>query len=108
MTKGSSDWIDNVIERIHRCIESRNFRLSKHAMDQKGNRDLSLPDVIQVLLNGRHEEDKTKFNNARQVWNYAIRGKTINGVEARVIVAIEEGMVIITVIRLTGKDKRRT
>ncbi len=101
--KDSIEWIDNLLERIHQCIESRNFRFSKHAVDRGHSRDLSVPDVIHVLLNGRHEKDKTVFNNARQTWNYAVSGKTINGTEARIIVAFEGGMVIITVIRLTKK-----
>jgi hypothetical protein len=68
----STEWIDNLLEKIRRCIESRNFRFSTHAMSRSHGRDLSLPDVIHVLLNGRHEKDKTVFNNARQTWNYAV------------------------------------
>lgn len=74
-------------------------------MDQGRDRELSLPDIIHVLLNGRHEEEKTLFNTARQQWRYAIRGKTFSGIEARIIVEFEKDMVIITVIRLTRKGK---
>lgn len=102
-----SDWIDDLIEEIQRHIESRNFRLSRHAMDQRRDRDLSLPDVIHVLLNGRHEKEKTLFNTACQQWNYAIRGSTLSGIEARIIVGFEGDMVVITIIRLTKKAKRK-
>ena len=108
MANHKSNWIDDLLGEIRRHIESRNFRLSKHAMDQGRMRDLSLPDVIHVLLNGRHEKEKTLFNTARQQWNYAIRGNTSNGIEARIIVGFEGGMAVITIIRLTKKAKRKT
>ncbi len=102
-----SDWIDDLLGEIQCCVESRNFRLSRHAMDQGRDRNLSLPDVIHVLLNGRHEKEKTLFNTARQQWNYAIRGSTLGGIEARIIIGFECGMVIITIIRLAKKAKRK-
>ena len=105
--KSKSGWIDDLLGTVRRHIESRNFRLSRHAMDQGRNRNLSLPDVVHALLNGRHEEEKTLFNTARQQWNYAIRGKTFSGTEARIIVAFENGMVVITTIRLGKKAKRK-
>jgi hypothetical protein len=52
------------------------------------------------LKNGNREEEKELFDVKKQMWKYAIRGKTIDGVNLRVIVAFEEEMIIITVVRL--------
>jgi hypothetical protein len=47
-----------------------------------------------------HEKDKDLFDVKRQMWKYAIRGKTLDGINLRIIVAFEKEMVIITVMRL--------
>ena len=105
MSKGKSNWIDDLLGEVRRHIESRSFRFSRHAMLQGKDRDLSLPDVIHVLLNGRHEKEKPLFSTARQQWNYAIKGNTLGGVEARIIIGFEDDMVVITIIRLTKKKR---
>jgi len=50
------------------------------------------------LKNGIHEKGKTRFEEG--AWKYAIRGKTENFREVRVIIAFVEEMIIITVIDL--------
>ena len=59
-----------------------------------------------MLENGVHEKAKTTFDFKRQTWKYAIRGKTIDGIDTRVIIAFEKGMVIITVIKLVKKKSK--
>jgi len=39
----------------------------------------------------------------RQTWKYAIRGRTPDGIDLRVIVAFLEEMAIITVIEITKR-----
>lgn len=74
-------------------------------LERLKQRALELRDVVYVLEHGYHEEEKTLFNMKMQCWNYAIRGKTVDEVEARVIVAFEKDMIIITAIRLTKRKK---
>jgi mRNA-degrading endonuclease RelE of RelBE toxin-antitoxin system len=52
---------------------------------------------LSVLRNGTHEVRKTIFETKRQIWKYAIRGRTEDK-EVRVIVAFNDEMIIITVI----------
>lgn len=101
VAKDPSDWIVSLLERIRHHIESRTYKLSRHSVDQQKKRQFSVPDVLYVLSHGRHEKDKTVFNTKEQSWNYAIRGRTLDGSEARVIVAFDKYMLIITAIRLS-------
>lgn len=69
-------------------------------MERKIERAINLPDILFVLEYGKREFNKDSFDVQRQAWKYAIRGKTTLGVDLRVIVAFEEAMVIITVMRV--------
>lgn len=55
-----------------------------------------------VLKTGWHEKRKDTYDEIEyKTWNYAIRGKTVDARELRVIVSFaEDGMLIITVIEL--------
>ncbi len=98
--------IENLLEKIRRCIESENYILTKHAIERQKMRLISLKDAIYVLTHGVHEKNKTSFDTVFQTWKYSIRGKTIDGFDIRVIVAFDEGMVVVTVIRLNKRGIR--
>ena len=105
MPKVNPDWPANLIEIIRRHIELRRYRFTKHALDRLQERSLELSDVIHVLNTGSHEKEKTAFSNELQTWNYAIKGKTLEGVNARVVIAFEQNMIIITVVRLSRRTE---
>jgi hypothetical protein len=102
----STEWIGNLLEKIRDHIESRRYRVTEHAISRQKLRSLKLPDILEVLRNGFHEKEKTLFSNKFQTWNYAIRGKAIDGGDVRVIVAFEKDMIIITAIRLPRGSKK--
>jgi hypothetical protein len=61
-------------------------------------------DVLHILKHGNHEKEKDSFDVKRQSWKYAIRGKTPDGIELRIIVAFTEALLgIITIIRPTKR-----
>lgn len=99
--------IQNVLEVIKKCIRDKDFRFSKHAIQRGEERAISFKDALHVLKNGFHNEKKSSFDPRRRTWKYAIEGITDDAIDARVIVAFESGMVIITVIRLVKKKVRR-
>jgi len=76
---------------------------TRHATDRQGERKITRPEVIQVLRNGPHEKRKDLFVKQYNAWNYAVRGKTVDRRELRVIVSFEAetGMLIITAIDLS-------
>ena len=107
MEHGQPIQIENPLEKIKYFLEREEYRFSKHAIQRRIERSISHQDVIYVLTTGFHEIRKSLFDVKSQTWKYSIRGKTVDGADIRVIVALVEKMVVITVIRLTKKKWRR-
>ncbi len=99
--------IRDVIGEIKKLVARDRFRFSKHAIERQVQRSIHPHDALYVLTNGVHEKKKTSFDPVFHTWKYAVRGKTEDGVDIRVIVALVSEMIIITVIRLTKKKYRR-
>lgn len=97
---------DNLIAKISECIKRGSYRVTLHALDRQLERNIDLPDVVYVLTNGYHEKKKTSFDEVFQTWKYVVRGKTLEQVEVRIILAFDEReMLIITVIDVTKERK---
>lgn len=95
------DPLEELFPKIRDCIEQGLYRQSKHAIERELEREIDLLDVLYVLKNGYHEKQKTSFDEAFQTWKYAVRGKTLDKIDIRIIVAFDvDGMMIITVMRL--------
>lgn len=57
------------------------------------------------MREGFHEKKKDEWKEAFRQWNYAFRGKTIDGRAIRIAVAVKApDLLIITVINLSKKD----
>lgn len=95
--------ISHLLFEVKRCLESDSYRRTVHARIREKERDVSLTHIRFVLKNGWHEESKDQFDDAFNAWKYAIRGKTVDEVDIRIIVAFDDEniMNIITVINLT-------
>ena len=61
---------------------------------------IDLKHVLHVLKTGQREESREQFDVKRQAWKYVIRGATIDGIQIRVVIAFEDEMIIITVMRV--------
>lgn len=87
---------------IRTCIEEGRYLDTRHAIERQDERQINRPEVLYVLKNGHHEKRKDRFDEFHQAWNYALRGKTVDRRELRIIVSIDEpsGMLIITAIEL--------
>ena len=72
-------------------------------MNRQEERMIQLSDILNVLENGFHEEKFTLFDVQHQLWKYAIRGKSLDKNDLRVIIAFPQEMAIITVMRITKK-----
>ena len=92
---------DDLFPMIRHCLDMGIYRQSKHAIERELERKIDLPDVLYVLKNGYHEKRKTSFDEAFQTWKYAVRGKTLDEIDVRIIIAFEDsGMMIITVMHV--------
>jgi uncharacterized protein DUF4258 len=89
------------VAKAREYISRQAYRVSVHALQRLEQRSISLREILYVLKNGYHEEAYSVFEVKRQSWKYAIRGKTPDAVDLRVIVAFVEKMAIITVIEIT-------
>jgi hypothetical protein len=97
-----SPQITYLIKNIGDCIQQGRYVLSKHAIERKFERNIELEDVLYVLKTGYHEREKTSFDEIFQTWKYAIRGKTLENLDLRIIVAFESvDMIVITVMHVS-------
>ena len=87
--------------KVREHILRESYRISTHALQRQKQRSVSLREILHVLKNGYHEEAYSLFEIKSQIWKYAIRGKTPDGIDIRVIIAFLEEMAVITVIKLT-------
>ncbi|MBT9546712.1 MAG: DUF4258 domain-containing protein [Candidatus Sericytochromatia bacterium] len=92
----------NLLTKVRTAITSGDFADVDHAQIRQAERKITRPEYLYVLTkSGWHEKRKDTFIEAFKAWNYAIRGKTIDERELRVIVSFDEdGLLIITVIDL--------
>jgi hypothetical protein len=89
----------NLLSQIRGLIAKNKYRLVPHAIERQLQRSVSLRDTLFVLMHGSHEEEKDSFDIKRQQWRYAVRGKTPDDVDVRVVVTIENMVIVITVIK---------
>lgn len=83
-------------------VNARRYRDSRHATVKKGVRNITLQEVNFVLKYGVRKENRDRFRDDFGAWTYAYEGKTLDGDELRIIVAIDESdrLVIVTAIDL--------
>ena len=97
----------DVLKLVKECIENGRYLDTRHATDRQSERSINRLEVIYVLKNGHHEKRKDKFEDRFNVWNYAIRGKTLDKRDLRIVVSFDENvqLLIITAIEILKKGK---
>lgn len=100
--KSKPKQLANLLNKIWKCLDQQKYTQTKHALQRQQERGIDLGDAIYVLKTGYHEKRKTSFDDVNDTWKYAIRGKTFENVDIRIIIAFdeEEDMVIITVMEV--------
>ena len=87
------------------CVREGRYIQTVHVQLREIQRNIVLPDILNVLETGRHEKSKDKFDENYLAWNYAIRGKGLDDSkkDIRVIVSFdqEEDLLIITAFYVT-------
>jgi hypothetical protein len=90
-----------LMERISKALDSGTYRDVVHAQDRQRERRITRPEYTYVLRNGFHEARKDEFKPEYNAWNYAIRGRTVDRRDLRVVVSFDEdGLLIITTIEV--------
>lgn len=93
--------IENLLEKIREFIKSGKYRFSVHAIKRRALRAISVQDAIYVLTHGYDEKRKTSFDEAYRTWKYAIRERTVDGIDIIVVIAVIDKLIVITVINVT-------
>ncbi len=89
--------LGELIEKLRTAAETGEWRLTKHAEQRMIERDVVLPEVENVLLNGYHKPKKDEWNAEWKAWRYAICGK-VGDRNIRLAVSFDGIMWIVTVI----------
>lgn len=91
----------DLFAKISESVKTGRLLYSNHANDRMLERKILKPDVEQVLLKGYHEARKDQFNLVMNSWDYAIRGKSVDGKNLRIIIAlIKPNILVVTAIDL--------
>jgi hypothetical protein len=96
----SREKVDDLLADVARHLDDDAYALSQHARERMAERDIDLPEVTYVLRNGWHEKRKDAYQEPYQSWNYAVRGKTVDSRELRIVVSFDEDMLVVTAIDL--------
>lgn len=90
-----------LMERIREALDVGRYRDVVHAQDRQKERQITRPEYTYVLRKGYHEARKDEFKEEHNVWNYAIRGRTVDQRDLRVVVSFDEDdLLIITTIEV--------
>ena len=100
--------IQNLLNAVKSSIESGRYFDTRHATDRQSERSIRRTEILYVLKNGRHEKSKDQYQERYRAWNYAIRGRTIDKRDVRVVVSFDENnMLIITAIELGAEHGKK-
>jgi hypothetical protein len=99
----------NVLLDARARLASGAYRDTRHAFERKRERALSLLELRQAIHGGYHEAQKDTYKPEHKAWNYAIRGRTLDERDVRVVVTfvVEEGdlMLFVTAMDLDEPEK---
>lgn len=95
--------LDDVLEGIRRVLDTQGVWMeTKHAQERMIERGITRMEIRHVLANGWREKRKDTYREDMNDWNYAVRGKTLDGDrELRLLVCVgATGLLLITAIDL--------
>lgn len=98
--------LENVLELAQEYWDAGTYIILKHAIHRQEERAIVEPEIGWIIRHGYHEKKKDMFQPEYNSWNYAIRGKTIEERDIRIVVSWDTSdveMLVITVIDLGEK-----
>ena len=91
----------NLMNVVTGHLDARRYLDTRHARERQTTRSIARPEILHVLRSGYHEKRKDRFDELHQAWNYAVRGRTVDRRDLRIIISFDENdMLIITAIEL--------
>lgn len=97
--------VRNIVQVAALAIRSGYVLYTSHANIRMRERRIIKPEVEHILTHGHHEAKKDQFNDEFRSWDYAIKGKTLDGRTLRIIIAVvDPNILVITTIDLDAKE----
>ena len=87
--------ISDLLVEVRKYLKSGQYRYTNHASERLVERKITRPEVTQVLESGHNEKAKDIYDDNFSTWNYAIKGKTIDGRRLRIVVCFENPNLLI-------------
>ena len=95
----------DLINTVRNAEKKGFYRFVDHAQRRLNQREVTVAEVRQIMRKGFHEKKKDEWKESYRQWNYALRGKTLDGRAIRIAVAVmAPDLLIITVIDLSKKN----
>ena len=89
----------DALAKARKCLKSGRYYDTRHAVDQKNARAISLLEVQMIIETGFWEKRKDEYKPEYEAWSYSIRGKTIDNRDLRIIISFDkEVLLFITAI----------
>ena len=93
--------INNLLKVINTHIVTGQYLYSNHCLLRQVERKIIRQEILFVLKNGWHEKANDTYDQKKLLWKYAVRGRTIDNRDLRIIVSFNSAkMLIITVVNL--------
>ena len=86
----------SLMKTLRHAVKAGTVRYTEHAQRQMRKRDFTVPDAERCLRNGYH--DFAKDEDKGGTWRYRIQGTTVDGKSIKLAVALEEDVIVVTVI----------
>jgi hypothetical protein len=93
---------DELVARVAEALASGNYRILPHARQRCTERDVAAADIECALENGHPVARRDRYDNLVEDWSYCFEGRTVDEDALRVVVAFEDWMLVVTVVRLDG------
>ena len=91
----------DLLAPVRQSIAMGRYLDTYHSEARSFERGITRGEILYVLNNGWHEKNKDRFDHLHESWCYAVRGKTLDARELRVVVSFEQdNLLIVTAMDL--------
>jgi hypothetical protein len=103
MSKGKPEKVEEALlrARVSLAATDGSLRISLHARQRQGERSVTDLQIVHLLKRPAcRAPARDRFDDQRQAWTYGYEGADLDGRRLRVIVALAEGVLVVTAVVL--------
>jgi len=93
-----------VLRRVRDAVATGEYRILPHARQRCTERYVSVADIENALEAGHHVPRRDRYDELYSAWSYCFEGPTVDQEPLRIVLAFEDWMLIVTVVRLGGEE----